>query len=73
MLGNISIWQLLIVLLIVALIFGTRRLRSMGSDLGGALGSFRKAMKEVDDDAQLTDESGDKAASPSETRDRVES
>jgi sec-independent protein translocase protein TatA len=37
-------WQLLIVLLIVVLIFGTKRLKSIGGDLGGALKSFRKAM-----------------------------
>jgi sec-independent protein translocase protein TatA len=43
-LGGISIWQLLIILLIVVLIFGTKRLKSLGSDLGGALKSFRKAM-----------------------------
>jgi sec-independent protein translocase protein TatA len=43
-LGGISMWQLLIVLLIVVLIFGTKRLKSIGGDLGGALKSFRKAM-----------------------------
>jgi len=41
-----SIWQLLIVLVIVILLFGTKKLRSMGGDLGGALRSFRKAMKD---------------------------
>jgi sec-independent protein translocase protein TatA len=49
-------WQLLIVLLIVVLIFGTKRLKSLGGDLGGALKSFRKAMdsddKEADDEAE---------------------
>jgi len=48
-LGGISMWQLLIVLLIVVLIFGTKRIRSIGGDLGGALKSFRKAM-DTDDD-----------------------
>jgi sec-independent protein translocase protein TatA len=43
-LGGISIWQLLIILVIVLLIFGTKRLKSLGGDLGGALKSFRKAM-----------------------------
>ena len=37
-------WQLLIILLIVVLIFGTKRIRTIGGDLGGALKSFRKAM-----------------------------
>ena len=43
-LGGISIWQLAIVLLIVVLIFGTKRLKSIGSDLGGAIKGFKKAM-----------------------------
>ena len=43
-LGGISIWQLLIILVIVILIFGTKRLKTLGGDLGGALRSFRKAM-----------------------------
>ena len=43
--GGISIWQLLIVLLIVVLIFGTKRLKTLGRDLGGGLKSFRSAME----------------------------
>jgi sec-independent protein translocase protein TatA len=43
-LGGISIWQLLIILAIVMLIFGTKRLKGLGGDLGGAIKSFRKAM-----------------------------
>ena len=43
-LGGISLWQLLIVLLIVVLVFGTKRLKTLGGDLGGALKSFRSAM-----------------------------
>ncbi len=42
--SGISLWQLLIVLLIVVLIFGTKKLRSMGGDLGSAVRSFRSAM-----------------------------
>ena len=49
--GGISMWQLLILLLIVVLVFGTKRLRNMGSDLGAAVKGFRKGMD---------DESGDK-------------
>jgi sec-independent protein translocase protein TatA len=45
-LGGISVWQLLIILLIVVMIFGTKRLRSIGTDLGGAVKGFRKAMDE---------------------------
>ena len=45
-LGGISIWELLIVLAIVVLIFGTKRLKSIGSDLGSAIKSFRGAMSD---------------------------
>ena len=42
--GGISVWQLLIVLLIVVMLFGTKRLKGMGSDLGDAIKGFRKSM-----------------------------
>ena len=45
-LGGISIWQLLIVLVIVALIFGTKKLRNIGGDLGGAVKGFKKAIND---------------------------
>ena len=48
--GGISLWQLLIVLLIVVVVFGTKRLRSIGTDLGGALKGFRNAMSESEDE-----------------------
>ncbi|PAU77439.1 twin-arginine translocase TatA/TatE family subunit [Halomonas salipaludis] len=44
MLGGISIWQLLIVLGIIILIFGTKKLRNVGGDLGGAVKGFKQAM-----------------------------
>lgn len=47
-LGGISIWQLLIILVIVLLLFGTKRLRSLGSDLGGAIKGFKKAVTDED-------------------------
>ena len=43
-LGGISIWQLLIVLVIVLLLFGTKKLRNLGTDLGGAVKGFRSTM-----------------------------
>ena len=43
---GISIWQLLIVLAIVILLFGTKKLKSIGSDLGGAVKGFKNAVKE---------------------------
>jgi len=43
---GISIWQLLIILAIVVLLFGTKKLRNIGGDLGGAIKSFRSAVKD---------------------------
>lgn len=43
---GISIWQLLIVLGIVVLLFGTKKLRTMGTDLGGAVRGFKKSMSD---------------------------
>jgi sec-independent protein translocase protein TatA len=43
---GISLWQLLIVLLIVLLLFGTKKLRSIGADLGGAVKGFRSSMRD---------------------------
>ncbi|MFN2360142.1 MAG: Sec-independent protein translocase subunit TatA [Marinobacter sp.] len=45
---GISIWQLLIVLGIVILLFGTKKLRNIGSDLGGAIRGFKKSMSDED-------------------------
>ena len=44
--GGIGIWQLLIILVIVLLLFGTKRLKGLGGDLGGAIKGFKKAMTE---------------------------
>ena len=60
--GGISIWQLLIVLVIVLLLFGTKKLRNMGGDLGGAIKGFRSSIKEVKD--------GDSDSKDSETADQ---
>ena len=49
-LGGISLWQLLIILLIVVVIFGTKKLSSIGGDLGGAVKGFRKAMSDAESD-----------------------
>jgi len=60
MFANIGPWQLLIILLIVLAIFGTKKLRNLGSDLGGAVKGFRSAMNEADETAeQISDESND--------------
>ena len=47
--GSFSIWHWLIVLLIVMLIFGTKKLRNMGADLGGAVRGFKDGMREGGD------------------------
>lgn len=46
--GGISIWQLLIIAVIVVLLFGTKKLRNMGGDLGSAVKGFKKAMSDDD-------------------------
>lgn len=48
-LGGINIWQLLIILVIVLLLFGTKRLRGLGGDLGSAIKGFKKAMTDEND------------------------
>ena len=48
---GISIWQLLILLAVVILIFGTKKLKNVGGDLGSAIKSFKSAVKEGDESA----------------------
>ena len=48
--GSFSIWHWLVVLVIVALIFGTKKLRNIGGDLGGAVKGFKDGMKEANSD-----------------------
>jgi sec-independent protein translocase protein TatA len=73
-LGGISLWQLLIVLLIVVLIFGTKRLKTIGGDLGGAVKGFRSAMTEAEnaeeDDRKL--DSPDAEFSEADTSEHAE-
>jgi sec-independent protein translocase protein TatA len=47
--GSFSIWHWLIVLLVVVLIFGTKKLRNIGEDLGGAVKGFKEGMKDNDE------------------------
>lgn len=51
-----SIWQLLIVLAIVILLFGTKKLRNIGGDLGGAIKNFRNSVKEGEQSVAKEDE-----------------
>jgi sec-independent protein translocase protein TatA len=48
--GGLSIWHWLIVLLVVLLIFGTKKIRNIGADLGGAVRGFKDGMKSAGDD-----------------------
>ena len=50
--GSLSIWHWLIVLLVVVLIFGTKKLRNIGSDLGGAVKGFKDGMKSEEEKSQ---------------------
>jgi len=56
-LGGISIWQLLIVLAIVVMLFGTKRLRTMGSDLGEAIKGFRSSIGD-DEENKISGQEG---------------
>lgn len=56
--GGISPWSLLLILVIVLLLFGTKKLRGLGGDLGGALKGFKKAMS--DDNANASEQEAKK-------------
>jgi sec-independent protein translocase protein TatA len=60
--GSISIWHWLIVLLVVVLIFGTKKLRNIGADLGGAVKGFKEGVKGADDAANAAKEADAPAA-----------
>lgn len=57
--GGISIWQLAIVLVIVILLFGTKRLKGVGSDLGEAIKGFRKSVNSDEDKPQAQQKTGE--------------
>lgn len=69
--GGISIWQLLIVLLIVVLLFGTKKMRNIGSDLGSAIKNFKSSMadgeagKDEAEAGKIEQKNGDKVAADS--------
>lgn len=56
---GLSVTHLLVVLAIVVVVFGTKRLRNIGADLGGAIKGFRTAIKEGEEDNKPTEKSGD--------------
>lgn len=67
MLAGISIWQLLIVLAIIVLLFGTKKLRNIGGDLGSAVKGFKDSVKDGEKDQQKTI-AGDDADKPEEAK-----
>ena len=54
--GGLSIWHWMIVLLVVVLIFGTKKLRNIGQDLGGAVKGFKEGMKSADGESSVPPE-----------------
>ena len=70
--GTFSIWHWLVVLLVVALLFGTKKLRNMGGDLGAAVRGFRRGMKEDGANAAL-EASAEETPSEEKTGDRSRS
>ena len=74
--GGISLWQLLIILVIVLMIFGTKKLRNMGGDLGTAIKGFKKSVKEEPADSKVietasTEGSEDSGTDAMETSDET--
>ncbi|ACJ27279.1 Twin-arginine translocation protein TatA/E [Shewanella piezotolerans WP3] len=68
--GGISIWQLLIIALIVVLLFGTKKLRSLGGDLGGAVKGFKNAMSSEEEKKALEDSAAEKKAESTDTAEK---
>lgn len=76
-LGGIGIWELMILLLIIMVLFGTKKLRNIGEDLGGAIKGFRKSMrdseqeetvKQATPDAKTIDAQATPVSTPKETQ-----
>ena len=73
--GGISVWQLVIVLGIVILLFGTKKLRNIGSDLGGAIKGFKSAVSEGEQEAKSIEKKEQELASSTQKKEtsKVES
>ena len=68
--GSFSIWHWLIVLLIVIMVFGTKKLKNLGSDLGGAVKGFKDGMK--DGTATAEDKPAEPAAAVSADKNTID-
>lgn len=66
--AGISIWQLLIILLIVIMLFGSKRLRTLGSDLGDAIGGFRRSLGSNGEVATVTQEGTSSGVKPAQEK-----
>ena len=62
--GSFSIWHWLIVLLIVVMVFGTKKLRNVGKDLGGAVSDFKSGMKSGEDATKAATAEASPVAAP---------
>jgi sec-independent protein translocase protein TatA len=71
--GSFSIWHWLIVLVIVLVIFGTKKLRNIGSDLGGAVKNFKEAVKEGEKAPELEASADSKTTIEGEVKDKTHS
>ncbi|MCK9188310.1 Sec-independent protein translocase subunit TatA [Acidithiobacillus sp.] len=69
--GAFSIWHLVIILLIVVALFGTAKLRNVGSDLGSAIKSFRSAVKEEEEKKESIGHTIDAGVQPSKEHEAV--
>ena len=69
--SGISIWQLLIVLVIVLLVFGTKRLKNIGSDMGSAIKGFKGAMNDAGKEKKDEDQPEQLEESKTENADTV--
>jgi len=74
--GNIGIWQLLIVAVIIVLLFGTKKLRTLGSDLGSSVKGFKKAMaseeeKKAMEEQEKTQSLANKESAQSKDKEQV--
>lgn len=69
--GGISIWSLLLILAIVVLLFGTKKLRNIGGDLGGAIRSFKKSVKEEEQGGAKSSDSQVIEGKATEDKDKV--
>lgn len=71
--GSFSIWHWLIVLAVVLLVFGTKKLRNIGSDLGGAVKGFKESVKDENAPKQVNDNAANGQTIDVEAKDKMKS